>query len=86
MKNTASQIEFITNSFITNLQEQRQYLQFGFNSLKYLATKIWDIVPYAIKSVQNLNSLNKKVNWEPKGCHCRLCKQNFHIVGFVDTF
>ena len=48
---------------------------FELNSLKYLATRIWDIVPYDIKSVENLNSVKKKIrNWEPKGCHCRLCK------------
>ena len=52
---------------------------FGLNSLKYLATKIWDIVPYNIKSVENLNSSKKKIrNWELKGCHSRLCKQYVH--------
>ena len=54
---------------------------------KYLPTKIWDIVPYDIKSVGNLNSFQKKIrNWEAKGYQCRLCKQYAHGVGYVDTF
>ena len=58
---------------------------FGLNYLKYLITKIWDVVPHDIKSVGNLNSFKKKIgNWEPKGCHCRRCKQYVHGVGYVD--
>ena len=52
-----------------------------------MATKIWDIFPYDIKSYENLNSLKKKIrNWKSNGCHCRLCKQYVHGVGYVDTF
>ena len=48
---------------------------------------MWDIAPYDIKSVENLNSFKKKTrNLEPKGCHCRLCKRYVHGVGYVDTF
>ena len=55
-------------------------------SLKYLATKIWDIGPYHINSIENLNSFKKKIrNWEPKGCHCRLRKQYIQGVGYVET-
>ena len=32
------------------------------------------------------NNKKKKRNWEPKGCHCKLCKQYVHGVGYVDTF
>ena len=60
---------------------------FGLSSLKYSATKIWDIVPYEIKSVGNLNLFKtEKRNWERKRCHSRLCKQYLHDVGYVDTF
>ena len=49
---------------------------FGLSSLKYLATKIWDIVRHEIKSVRNIHLFKKKIrNWAPKGYHCRLCKQ-----------
>ena len=77
--NLRSQIDFIRARVNTS--------SFGLSSLKYLATKIWDIVPYGIKSVGNLNLLKKKIrNWEPKGCHCSLCKQYLRGVGYVDTF
>ena len=33
------------------------------NSSKYLATKIWDIVPYDNKSVEKLNSCKKKIRF-----------------------
>ena len=77
-----------------NLRSQRDFIRtcantssFGLNSLKYLATKIWYIVPYEIKPVGNINLFKKKIrNWEPKGCQCRLCKQYLYGVGYVDTF
>ena len=60
---------------------------FGLNTLKYLATKIWDIVPYKIKSVGNIHLFKKKIrHWKPKGCYYRLCKQYLHDLGYVDTF
>ena len=64
------------------------FFSFGLNSLKYLATKIWDIAPYDIKSVENLNSFEKKIrNCEPKGFHCRVCKPLWCRTHFyVDTF
>ena len=77
--NLRSQIDFIRTRVNTS--------SFGLSSLKYLATKIWDIVPYEIKSVGNINLFKEKIrNWEPKGCYRRLCKQYLHGVGYVDTF
>ena len=77
--NLRSQIDFIRTRVNTS--------SFGLSSLKYLATKIWDIVPYEIKSVGNINLFKKKIrNWEPKGCHCRLCKQYLHGVRYADIF
>ena len=59
-----------------NLRSQRDIIKtrvntsrFGLRPLKYLVTKIWDIVPYEIKSVGNINLFKKKIrNWEPKRC------------------
>ena len=50
--NLKSQIDFIRTRGNTS--------SFGLSSLKYLATKMWDIVPYDIKSVGNLNLCKKK--------------------------
>ena len=85
---------FETRNLDYNLRSQMDFIRtrvstssFGLSSLKYLATKIWNIAPYYIKSVGNLNSFKKKMrNWEPKRCHCRLCKQYVHGVGYMDTF
>ena len=85
---------FETKNLDYDLRSKRDFIRtrvnsssFGLSSLKYLATKIWDIVPYEIKSVGNMNLIKKKTrNWEPKGCHCRLWKQHLHGVGYVDTF
>ena len=58
---------FETRNFNYNLRSQTDFLRtrvntssFGLNSLNYLATKIWDIVPCDIKSTENLNHLRKK--------------------------
>ena len=57
--NLRSQIDFIRTRVNTS--------SFGLSSLKYLATKIWDSVPYEIKSVGNLSLFKKKIrNWKPK--------------------
>ena len=50
--NLRSQIDFIRTRVNTS--------SFGLSPLKYLATKIWDIVPYEIKSVGNINLFKKK--------------------------
>ena len=57
---------FKTRNLDYNLRSQMDFIRtrvntssFGLSSLKYLATKIWDIVPYKIKSVGNLE--NKKL-------------------------
>ena len=77
--NLRSQIDFIRTRVNTS--------SFRLSSLKYLAIKIWDIVPYEINSVGNLSLFKKKKrNWEPKGCHCRLCKQYLHGVRYADIF
>ena len=75
--NLRSQIDFIRTRVNTS--------SFGLSSLKYLATKIWDIAPYEVKSFGNINLFKKKIrNCEPKGCHCRLCKQYLQGIGYVD--
>ena len=87
---------FETRNLDYNLRSQRDFIRTHVNTSSfglakffkiYLATKIWDIVPYEIKSVGNINLFKEKIrNWEHKGCHCRLCKQYLHGIGYVDTF
>ena len=58
---------FETRNLGYNLRSQTDFLRtfvntssFGLSSLKYLAAKIWDIIPYKIKSVGNLKLFKKK--------------------------
>ena len=49
--------------------------QFGLKSLKYFASKVWDMIPIEIKNSENLATFTNKIKkWEPIGCDCNLCK------------
>ena len=72
-------LDYSLRSQIDFIRTRVNISSFGLSSLEYLATKIWDIVPYDIKSVGILNLFEEKIrNWKPKGCHYRLCKQYLH--------
>ena len=58
---------FNTRNLDHNLRSQTDFIRtrvntssFRLSSLKYLAIKIWDIVPYEINSVGNLSLFKKK--------------------------
>ena len=57
---------FETRNLDYNLRSQIDFIRacantssFGLSSLKYLATKIWDVLPYEIKSIGNINLFKK---------------------------
>ena len=59
--------------------------RFGLNSLRYFASKVWNIVPSDIKNASNLNIFKNKIrNWEPKECHCNLCQPYVSNLGFAN--
>ena len=48
---------------------------FGINSLRYLAPKIWEQIPEDIKNCNSLIQFKRKIKkWVPQNCPCRLCK------------
>ena len=50
---------------------------FGYKSLKVLGTKIWNNLPYHVKSSDNLDTLkNLLENWDGNLCKCKLCKND----------
>ena len=58
--------------------------RFGLNSLRYFASKEWNIVPSDIKNVNNLHIFkNKMRKCEPKECHCDLSRPYVSNLGFV---
>ena len=59
--------------------------RFGLNSLRYFALKVWNIVPSDIKNANNINIFKNKIRkWEPKECHCDLCRPYVSNLGFVN--
>ena len=59
--------------------------RFGLNSLRYFASKVWNIVPSDIKNASNLNIFKNKIRkWEPKECRCNLCQPYVSNLGFVN--
>ena len=58
---------------------------FGLNSLRYFASKVWNIVPPDIKNTSNLNIFKNKIRkWESKECHCYLRQPYVNNLGFVN--
>ena len=48
---------------------------YGTQSIKYLASKIWDLVPDQIKHCGSLTKFKHFIKfWSPSDCPCRLCK------------
>ena len=50
-----------------NLRSQTDFMRtsvnnsnYGISSLKYLATKVWDIVPCGIKSIENVECMDRR--------------------------
>ena len=56
----------------------------GTESISYLGSKIWDILPDECKTIQNLDTFKIKIKkWKPENCPCRLCKVYIDRVGFL---
>ena len=59
---------------------------YGFQSIKYLAPKIWDLVPDQIKHCGSLTKFKHFIkSWSPSDCPCGLCKTYITQVGFGET-
>ena len=58
--------------------------QYGLQSVKYLAPKIWELVPNNIKYSNSLSKFKKLIkSWKPQACFYRLCKTYIAQVGFI---
>ena len=52
---------------------------FGYKSLKVLGPKIWNNLPYHVKSSDNLDTFkNLLKNWYGNLCKCNLCKNDIY--------
>ena len=63
----------------------REYLNLEItDSLAYLVTKIWELVPNEMKNLESLTAFKTPIkNWKTTNCPCRLCKNYISQVGFV---
>ena len=60
---------------------------FGISSLRYMAAKVWDMVPNDMKNVNEIETFKSNIRkWKPVNCHCKLCLDYVSCVGYVNTF
>ena len=60
---------------------------FGINSLRYMAAKVWDMVPNDMKKVNDIESFKTNIRkWKQVNCHCKLCLDYVSCVGYVNAF
>ena len=75
-----------------NLRSQTDFKQgpvntvnYGLKSLRYLAPKIWDIIPLEIRNAGSLTEFITNIkSWIPKHCPCTLCRIYIQHVGYID--
>ncbi len=83
---------FIERSNRYNLRGNRELetmnirtVHHGEDTLRYLGSKIWQLVPDNIKISKSVEIFKKQIRkWIPSDCPCRLCKTYIHRVGYID--
>ena len=84
---------FETTKINCNLRSQTTFAsicvntkKFGLNSLRYVASKVWCMVPLQIKNSGSVEIFKTKIrNWEPKDCYCHICKTYVNNLGLVNV-
>ena len=75
--NLRSQNDFSVSSVNTT--------HFGLNSLRYFASKVWNMVPLELKNLNDVESFKSEIRkWEPMQCECTLCLPYMHSIGYVN--
>ena len=77
-----------------NLKSQNDFTRpnvnseyFGINSLRYMAAKVWDIVPRDIKDVNDIEDYKNNIRkWKSSNCHCKLYLDYVSRVRCIFTF
>ena len=56
----------------------------GTESISFLGSKIWNIVPNEFKKKTSLHAFKQLImKWGPENCPCRLCKSYIQNVDFI---
>ena len=77
-----------------NLRTQSDFLRisvssskYGLNSIRFFASKVWQMVPMEITNLKSLEDFKNKIRrWEPNICEHKLCRDfvlNLRYVNFV---
>ena len=75
--NIRSQKDFSLRSVSTS--------SYGLKSFRYLAPKIWNLVPQDIWSANSLSQFIRKIrSWITDCCPCLLCSTHIDQVGYVN--
>ena len=80
---------FQTRSISYNLRSQTDFIrsnastsQYGLNSMRCFASKVWQMIPLEIKNSVSIESFKEKIRkWEPSSCNCKLCQPYIHNLG-----
>ena len=57
----------------------------GEDTLRFLGSKIWSIIPRSIKDSETVNQFKRAIRkWIPYECPCRLCKRYLNQIGYID--
>ena len=79
----SSQIDFKCKSTRSNVNSKH----FRISSLRYMTSKVWDMVPNNMKNVNYIEVFKNNIKkWKPLNCHCKLCLVYVSYVGYVNTF
>ena len=74
--NNIFKLKEMPERFVINTSNHRT---FGYKSLKVLGPKIWNNLPYHVKSSDNLDTFkNLLKNWDGNLCKCNLCKNDIY--------
>ena len=75
--NLRSQTDFSVSSVNT--------IHFGLNFPRYFASKVWNIVPFELKNLNDVEIFKSEIRkWEPMQCECTLCLPYMHSIGYVN--
>ena len=56
----------------------------GTESVRYLGSKIWEIIPACIKGLDTIGKFKIAIKkWKPESCPCRLCKVYQQKMGYI---
>ena len=75
--NTRSQSRFYNSS-------NPRTTSYGLETLRCLGPKIWDMIPFNIKTAKSLPNFKINIrNWKPENCPCRLCANFVPNLGYI---